>query len=335
MRYEDWVQLGLGMILLGFVLWIGTSPAPEASRIPSAYRDDKITLLAGGDVNMGRLIGQKILAGGIDYPFTNIADTLRGADITFVNLESQLADLGGETQSPTNEYRFAGPPEGAISLANAGIDIVSIANNHMWDYGKDALFETIDNLEMAGVLHVGASKNMEDKYKATIIEVKNQKVAFLAMTTLLNGYERFAQDYVSFNNEEEIVKEIRRIRDDVDYLFVSIHTGTEYKLTPDKLMEQLSHRFIDEGADGVIGHHPHVPQPIEMYNEKPILYSLGNFAFWQPFSFETQHSYLAELVLDNGTIKLNTIPINSGWQPSLDLDESSIRRTLSLIYPTS
>jgi len=322
-------------VMLGFVLWIGTSPAPEGDTIPASYRDSKITLLAGGDVNMGRLIGQKILAGDVDYPFANITDTLKSADITFVNLESQLADLGGETQSPTNEYRFAGPPEGAVSLANAGIDMVSIANNHMWDYGQDALFETIDNLDAAGVLHVGASKSVEDKYQATIIEVKNQKVAFLAMTTLLNGYEKYAQDYVSYSNEEEMVKEIRRIRDDVDYIFVSIHTGTEYKLSPDRLMDSLAHRFIDEGADGIIGHHPHVPQPVEMYKGKPILYSLGNFAFWQPFSFETQHSYLAELTLDNGMVELKTIPVNSGWQPSLDLDKSSMQRTWELINPAS
>lgn len=335
MRIELLSQIGLGLLALLLIWWIGTSPYPSDRYIPAAYKDEPITLLVGGDVNMGRQIGTKILAGDVGYPFLYIGEVLKDADITFVNLESQLADLGGETQSPTNEYRFAGPPEGAMSLASAGIDIVSVANNHMWDYGQDALFETFEHLGEAGVKYVGANPIPEHKYDATILEVHNQRVAFLAMTTLLNGYERYAQEYVSFNNEEEIIKQIEGLRENVDYIFISIHTGTEYKITPDDLMVRLAHRFIDAGADGIIGHHPHVPQPIEVYNEKPIFYSLGNFAFWQPFSFETQHSYLAKLHLVNGNIDYEITPIRAGWQPQLLVDEASITRLLGLIDTSS
>jgi poly-gamma-glutamate capsule biosynthesis protein CapA/YwtB (metallophosphatase superfamily) len=337
MNKEDLYAVGLSIAVLAGVLWLGNSSPIRFSDNPKPLSnfqttEKPITILVGGDVNMGRNIGKKILAGDIDYPFAKISDTLKDADITFVNLESQLADLGGETQSPTNEFRFAGPPESAQSLKNAGIDIVSVANNHMWDYGKDRLFETLDSLDKNGVKYVGASQNPDDKYGANIIEVNKKKIAFLAMTTLLNGYENSgATEYVSFNNSQAIVAEINRIRLDVDYVFVSIHTGTEYQTQPGDAMIELSHKLIDAGADGIIGHHPHVPQPIEIYNGKPIFYSLGNFAFWQPFSFWTQHAYLARITLDKGNMKYEVIPVNSGWQPSLLTDSDSINKLMELL----
>lgn len=287
---------------------------------------------------MGRNIGQQILRGDIDYPFAKISETIKDADITFVNLESQLADLNGETQSPTNEYRFAGPPEGAWSLKNAGIDIVSVANNHMWDYGKDALIETVSSLDTNGVLHVGAGMDGNARFSPEIFEIRGIKVAFLAMTTLLNGYEKYAKDYVSFNDPDAIISEIDKIRDEVDFIFVSIHTGTEYKTTPNDDMVNLSHKFIDAGADAIIGHHPHVPQPIETYKNRPIFYSLGNFAFWQPFSFWTQNSYLAKLSLtkdgvgDTTKIDYEVIPVKSGWQPEVNHNESDSEKLQNLLH---
>lgn len=307
---------------------------PEALTYP-------ITILLGGDVNMGRNIGKKIIAGDINYPFAHISDTLKDADITFVNLESQLADLGGETQSPTNEFRFAGPPESAQSLANAGIDIVSVANNHMWDYGRDRLFETLNHLETAGVVYVGANRQGDlARFKSKIIEVRGVRIGFLAMTTLLNGYENSgATKYVSFNDRAAMEAEIFRLRQEglADFILVSIHTGTEYQTKPGQAMVELSRGLIDSGADVIVGHHPHVPQPIEVYDGKLILYSLGNFAFWQPFSFWTQHSYLAKISLrketvdGNGPISYQVIPVRAGWQPSLLTDENSINQLRELL----
>ncbi len=329
MQLKIFIFLAFGLI--GGALWnqyqtTGRSPLDVVSDAITV--DRPITVLVGGDVNMGRQIGQKILAGDVDYPFTKISETLQEADITFVNLESQLADLGGETQSPTNEFRFAGPPEGARSLANAGIDIVSVANNHMWDYGRDRLLETLDHLDSAGVAFVGASRDTDNRWSPNIMEVGGHKIGWLATTTLLNGYERSgAAEQVAFYNQESMDDAITSLVDEVDWVLVSVHTGNEYQTTPEKETVDLMRGLIDAGADVVIGHHPHVARPIEIYNGKPIFYSLGNFAFWQPFSFETQHSFLTKLTLDRQAgLSYEVIPVKAGWQPELLADENLIDR---------
>jgi len=347
----------LGILLLLGGAWFATKPAQELDE-SGGLTASPIIVIAGGDVNMGRQTGQKILAGEIDYPFTLMGDTLKSADIAFVNIESQLADLDGETQSPTNEYRFAGPPEGAQSLANAGIDIVSVANNHMWDYGKARLEETLNNLNNAGVAYVGANLDPEQVWTPKVVEVKGKKIAFLAMTNLLNGYENSgADEFVAFQDGPRLVQEIEKIKDRVDWIIVSLHSGAEYTASPSSAMVQMSHDLIDAGADAILAGHPHVPQEIEEYtagssspsftkvsegegikNQRKgiIFYSLGNFAFWQPFDFWTQHSFLAKLKLtEPHRVEYEIIPINSGWQPSVSTDARVIEQLMTRLNPAS
>lgn len=355
---RNWISASV--ILLAILWYSFGNPTPySTSDAVISPINRTVTILAAGDVNMGRKIGQEILKGNIDYPFVNIADTLKDADITFVNLESQLADLGGETQSPTNEFRFAGPPEAAKTLKNAGVDIVSVANNHMWDYGQARLGETLDALDSQGVLHIGAAKDGSQRFASQIMDAGNTRIAFLGITTLLNGYENVGADeyvaYVYKNGETNqfdispVVSEIARLREqeNTDFVIVSIHTGTEYQTQPNADMVDMSRRLIDAGADVILGHHPHVPQPVEEYTSDQvaklpsgqksvhkgvIFYSLGNFAFWQPFSFWTQHSYMAKLTLQKGKpIEYDIIPVRSGWQPSVETDADAITRIMDLL----
>ncbi len=308
--------------LIIYAVWgVLKIPTDSPTETPTSTENTKrdVSLLAVGDINLGRVTGQKILGGNYDYAFENIDGYIKKFDIAFGNLESQLADLGGETQSPTSEYRFAGPPEGAIGLKTAGWDIVSTANNHMWDYGKDALFETMENLEQAGIKYTGSRRRTEDLYKPTIIESNGQKIAFLAGTMLLNGYEKSgALDYVAWADTEELTSAIADIKDDVDWIIVSIHGGVEYVSKPIASKQTLAHELIDAGADIVIGHHTHIPQGIEEYKDGVIFYSLGNFAFWQPFGYWTEHTFVPEITLKtDNTFAYQLTAINSGWQPSL------------------
>lgn len=325
----------LSALFVGAGLWYSVRPATKTEAEKPV--NSSISVLVGGDVNMGRQTGKKILAGEIDYPFVNIADTLKSADVTFVNLESQLADLGGETQSPTSEYRFAGPPDGAKSIANAGIDIVSLANNHMWDYGKARLEETLKNLDEAGVKYVGANMDPEKVWEPVVMEVKGKKIAWLAMTNLLNGYEKVgAGQYVAYQDGAKLIEEIQNIKDSVDWVLVSIHSGTEYVEEPSEALVKMSHDLIDAGADAILAGHPHVPQRIENYNDKPIFYSFGNFAFWQPFSFWTQNSFLAKFKLTKAhQVEYDIIPVKAGWQPELLTDEKMIQQLYSRLLPTA
>lgn len=318
MQIKLYVLLAVALVACGLwgVLNIPTNPDAE-TLLDTSKRD--VSLLAVGDINLGRLTGQKILEGNYDYAFENISDYIQKFDIAFGNLESQLADLNGETQSPTSEYRFAGPPGGAAGLKTAGWDIVSIANNHMWDYGKDALFETMENLEQAGVKYIGSRRRTEDLYKPTIIETNGQKIAFLAGTMILNGYEKAgALDYVAWADTEKLTTAIGDIRDEVDWIIVSIHGGVEYASKPTLEKQTLAHELIDAGANIILGHHTHIPQGIEEYNDGVIFYSLGNFAFWQPFGYWTEHTFVPEITLKtDNTFEYTLTAINSGWQPSL------------------
>jgi len=318
MQIKLYVLLAVVLVVYGLwgVLNIPTNPDTE-TLLDTSKRN--VSLLAVGDINLGRLTGQKILEGNYDYAFENISDYIQKFDIAFGNLESQLTDQNGETQSPTSEYRFAGPPEGAMGLKTAGWDIVSTANNHMWDYGKDALSETMENLEQAGVKYIGSRRQTEDLYKPTIIETNGQKIAFLAGTMILNGYEKAgALDYVAWADTEELTSAIGDIKDEVDWIIVSIHGGVEYASKPIAKKQTLAHALINAGANIIIGHHTHIPQGIEEYNDGVIFYSLGNFAFWQPFGYWTEHTFVPEITLKpDTTFEYKLTAINSGWQPSL------------------
>ena len=353
LQLKLFLYLALALVLVS--TWYAVKPLEKIEDLRTLLKPT-VTVLAGGDVSLGRQTGQKILAGEIDYPFLNIAETLKSADITFINLESQLADLGGETESPTSEYRFAGPPEGALTLRNAGVDIVSVANNHMWDYGKDRLQETLNNLRLQEVLYVGAGMEPDKVFEPKVLESKGKKIAFLAMTELLNGYENIgAGEFVAFNDEEKLIEAIASIKDSVDWVIVSLHDGVEYAPKPSSRTVKLSHELIDAGADAIIGHHPHVPQRIEEYiagssspsfakategegtkNQRKgiIFYSLGNFAFWQPFTFWTQHSFLVKLKLtEPHKVDYEIIPIKAGWQPELLTDSEAIAQLMERINP--
>lgn len=353
MQVQGKIYLGLGLIFILYALANFLQQPATKTNTTVLPIDQPIKIIAVGDINLGRVTGQKIIAGDINYPFAHIADYLKSFDITFGNLESQLADLDGETQSPTNEYRFAGPPAGADSLVPAGFDVVSLANNHMWDYGKNRLFETLDNLDRVGIKYVGSSKTTENLYQPVITEVKNQKIAWFAVTALLNGYEKMgAKDYVAWADDNRLITAIQQIKPQVNWVIVSMHRGVEYAATPSSTQIEFAHKVIDAGANIVIGHHPHVPQGIEEYIVKSsppaekigetispparggvggggsidrkgiIFYSLGNFAFWQPMEYWTQHSFAVELTLkQDGTFDHTIVPINAGWQPSLTPDD--------------
>lgn len=275
-------------------------PAP-APAPPAAPVKDRLTLVAGGDACFGRLVGQEILKNPAFNPFESSARIAGPADMRFVNLESQLSDQKGETQSPTMKLKFTGPPGGADALALGRIDIVSTANNHMWDYGKAAFFETLANLERAGVKYAGAGRTREQAYAPVVVEAGGLRVAFVAFTGIWNqgGLEYHeARDHVAKAGREAVIAGVKAARAlaGVDFVVVSYHGGEEYVSVPLQLAIDLHRAAIDAGADAVLGHHPHVTQAIEVYKEKPIFYSLGNYLMrTHGTHLETEIGYLARI----------------------------------------
>ncbi|WP_437967736.1 CapA family protein [Sorangium sp. So ce260] len=255
-----------------------TSAAPDAPAAPA----DAITLIAGGDVCLGKALGQELLRNPAHDPFAPVAALLASADVRFVNLENQLSDQGGETQHRLQPLVFTGPPAGADVLARAGISVVSLANNHMWDYGKSAFLETLGHLERAGVAYAGAGRTRPKAYAPAVIERRGFRVAVLAVTGIWNQgslWQHPAREFVAAAERDGLAAAVRAARKQpgVVAVVVSYHGGTEYLDTPLPQARALAAAAIDAGADAFLGHHPHVLQGIELRRGRPIFYSLGNF----------------------------------------------------------
>jgi len=214
--------------------------------------------------------------GDYRFPFLKIADELQKADILFGNLEGPISDKGTKVGSI---YSFRNDPKSIEGLTFAGFDVISLANNHVFDYGREALEDTFLRLKTAGIDYVGAGFNEKEAYSPIIKELNDTKIAFLAYTNLgpetwKAGEENSGIAWISENNLETIKRDIEKVKKESDILIVSLHSGEEYQKTPTQFQIEFSRAFIDAGADLVIGHHPHVVQKHGKY-KKDILEPWG------------------------------------------------------------
>lgn len=213
--------------------------------------------------------------------FATMEPLFRSVDVRFVNLEGPISDRGKETVSPYNNLVFNGPPASAGVLARAGIDIVSTANNHAWDYGKNGLLETLEWLDKGHVLHVGSGETLDKAWEPVFIERSGFRLAFVAINDIWNqarGAGDSAYDHVAGMEKDKLVALVRslRAREDVHAIALSYHGGVEYQDEPLPRTQDLAKAAIDAGADVFLGHHPHVVQGIAFHRGRPIVYSLGN-----------------------------------------------------------
>lgn len=283
-----------------------SSPVAEAAGAPGP-----LVMIAGGDVDLSRGTGQKILRNPEYDPFVNIRPLLSAADLRFANLESQLSDQNGITGHKDNPLVFTGPPGGAEVMSKGAFDIVSTANNHAWDYGKRGLIETLDNLDRVGIAHVGTSRTADSPMGPAILERKGHKLAFFALTAIFNdGPARLPEPrkYVAGANIDALRAAIARVRAEVDWVVVSMHIGQEYSDEPVQMHRQLLQASVDAGADVVLGHHTHTPQRVEFHRGKPIAVSMGNFVFYQ----HTDHPW-------TGWGYLSRVTLAKGEEPSLEM----------------
>ncbi len=296
----------------------------------------RIRLLALGDINLGRAVGQRILEGDTLYPFALVRDTLRKYDIVFGNLESCLSDQHGETQSPRNNLVFTGPPAGAVTLERGGVHIVSTANNHALDYGLAGLRETAAWLRRAGVACVGTAGDSGNAAGPVVIERGGIRLAFFACTDIMNRPGERWKRFVAAADTAILLPKIREIRGRVDLVIVSYHGGEEYAPRPADRMVRFSRALIAAGASLVLGHHPHVPYGIQRVPGGLIVPSLGNFIFRQPARFWTQRSFAlsATIVKDSLGTRIEdceALPLVAGLRPTFALaraDRDTIDRRI-------
>jgi poly-gamma-glutamate synthesis protein (capsule biosynthesis protein) len=272
---------------------------------------------AGRDIIVNA-VGDIMLAGsgsapfkqrGYDYPFAATAAELHKGDIAVGNLEAPISRRS--TEFTDKRFRFRTAPETAAALREAGFAVVTLANNHMMDFGPTGLQETLAYLDKAGVAHTGAGDSLAAARQEAVITVGEKRVAFLAYSfTFPTAFYATpdspgtAPGYPRYFHED-----IARARTSADHVIVSFHWGSEQAAIPRPYQVAAARSAIDAGADAVIGHHPHVLQGIEWYKKGIIFYSLGNFAF-ATMSRLSDRSAIARITLGDGVKEVELVPVN-------------------------
>ena len=254
-----------------------------------------VVITFAGDIMMDRGVEasvKKNFKGDFSQLFSNF-QMFQNDDISFANLEGPVSLLGYNVGS---KYSFQMDPKVVLVLKGAGLDIVSFANNHVGDYTVKAFVDTLNRLNSAGILYSGAGVNYIEATTPTIIEKNNIKSCFLAYSDVGPNWLKAKENDpgILVASDPNLPTTISNAKKNCDVLVVSFHWGEEYK-SHTKRQIKLAHQAIDNGADIVVGAHPHVAQDTEFYKNKLIMYSLGNFIFDQSWSKDTMQGLVVQL----------------------------------------
>lgn len=221
-----------------------------------------------------------------------------------VNNEFPYSD--GGTPQPDKMYTFRAEPESVNVLFDMGVDIVSVANNHTFDYGEEAFLDTLTTLEEAGMPYVGAGRNLEEAARPFYFEADGVRIGILAATQIertdypnTRGATEELPGVFRCWNPDYLIAAIREAKENCDFLILFIHWGTESTDVLDWAQIDQAPQYAEAGADLIIGAHPHVLQEIGYEGDVPVVYSLGNF--W--FNSRTLDSALVMVTLENGELE--------------------------------
>jgi len=266
-------------------------------------RNEVVKVTSVGDIILGRGVYQKMQQLGYTSPFLGVAKKLEDADITFGNLENSISN---NFVPPTMGMFFLASTKAIEGILLSGFDILGIANNHSTDFGLKAFSDTLDALEKNNILYVGGGRTELEAKNYKIVKTKGKSFAFLAVNSIIGDIPAKGDNpgtwkislepwgNLNQNQVDEVVSVIKKAKKETDFVIVMPHWGAEYKLYPNKEMMNLAKQMVNAGADLIVGTHPHWVQGIEIYNDKLITYSLGNFIFDQEWSKETRQG----LILD-------------------------------------
>jgi len=250
--------------------------AAELAAWVAARGEPPLDLLVGGDVMLGGRARALLRVQQARYPFEGVRPLLDRAAAVLANLEGPLARRAVR-QERRFSYRVA--PATAEALAKAGVRLVTLANNHLMDCGREGVLETLQALADAGIAVVGAGVDRGRAHQPAILATANGTVGVLgyywnrrcAATGRLPGG--------AMDDAASLERDIPALRPRVDLLIVTTHWGVPYERAPGEAERNRARLAVDLGADAVVAHHPHVIQPLEIYRGRPIFYSVGNFAF--------------------------------------------------------
>jgi poly-gamma-glutamate capsule biosynthesis protein CapA/YwtB (metallophosphatase superfamily) len=289
----------------------GTDPISQPAAYPLTMPAEQepgrmVTVSVVGDIMLGRRVGQ--VAAAADDPALQLRPMqkrLAAADITVGNLENTLSRAGTPTQGADS---FAAPPRVRAGLRDAGFDVIGLANNHLGDFGDEALVQTVRLLREGGFATFGAGRGAQHAERPAVLERSGLRFGFVGFNAIGEtpeaGPGRPGADAVSMpprtgpldrGELNDFLGRVRRLDRHVDVVVVMPHWGTQYTNRPEPIQRQVADQLVDAGADVVVGGHPHWLQGVSMVRGRLVVHSLGNFVFDMDFMRETQQGALLEL----------------------------------------
>ena len=282
-----------------------------------------VRLLFAGDVYLSdHVLEAYDAAGGIDGVLSQgYQAEIQAADFFMTNEEFPFSTRG--TPAPDKQFTFRVNPEKVKLMQEMGIDLVTLANNHALDYGRDAMLDTIDTLDHAGIRHVGAGKNLAEARKPAIVELNGRTFAFIGATRVYPEADWAAGTdsagmFSAYDGGAALAEEVKAAKQQADYVIAYVHWGIEREEMPNEVQKSIAHRLVDAGADLVVGAHPHVLQGLEYYQGVPIAYSLGNFVFGSSIP----STALLQADVDDEGLRLRLIPGTSAAGYTRKLDDA-------------
>lgn len=273
---------------------LGDAPLAERSK----------TMIAVGDLMLGRYVEVLMERNGSDYPFTGMHQFFRGVDLVLGNFEGTIPET--HVKTPDDSVRFSFKEEVARELRKSEFELLTLGNNHAYDFGESGFVETRKTLTANGLVPIGHPFESVEEY-VHFEPWGDGQMAFVSLNGTPPGWDA-----------EAATDLIRSVEEKSDFTIVSIHWGWEYFLESNDRQQEWAHGFIDAGADVIIGHHPHVVQEVEVYKGRAIFYSLGNYIFDQYFSEHTQEGLAIGIELYENEVVYRLFPVDIPWsQPKL------------------
>jgi poly-gamma-glutamate synthesis protein (capsule biosynthesis protein) len=311
--------------------------AESASVLPAlrheARPQGQAVLAFLGDVSLGRSVELQLARYGPASPWTGLSPLLGDADLAAANLEVALTTHGKPLNKP---YAIRADPRWGEALAEAGFDLVALANNHTLDFGDAGHDETLATLKALNIAPVGAGASYAEAHRPARFTLNGVRLAVLAYAgAYWNGSADVpATDRIAWADPQAIRADVQAVHDQVDVLIVVLHAGREYTSRPSSAQVTAAHAAVEAGADLVVGHHPHVTQTVERYRGGLIVYSLGDAVFDIPFAAAMQGDLLRVAVTREGLAWAELWPfwIDQAFRPRL-LDDGKGGPRVERIYP--
>lgn len=268
--------------------------------------EEDIRLVFGGDVTLAAWYADVVpYVYDHEWPFARLQGLFRSADVVMVNCETAITR--SERREP-KRFNFRMDPDLVPIFPKGGISIVTLANNHVYDYGAEGLRDTLAYLDEAGVKHVGAGMTLAEARLPVFRDIKGKRLAFLGYGNYSPATENGPG--TAYRYPEHVASDIRLAKESgADIVIVNFHWGLERATEPTERDRTLAYLAIDSGADVIVGHHPHVLQPVEIYRGKVIAYSLGNFVFGGNRRAGKDSALLEVIVAPSGDIVHRILPI--------------------------